>query len=173
MGPGEGEGGDREPQRLGAAEDAEAHPPARAARGAPPVRRDDERGEREADLVGPGQRERRAGARRGGREQRAPRARIGAEQEADDGGAPEADGEAGLDEDVGDLDRVAEASRRWRRRPAASATGVKTAMNGTTKPATASLVACSAMRMPETLAIGAAAKAASATGGVRSAMMPK
>ena len=51
--------------------------------------------------------------------------------------------------------------------------GVKTAMNGTTKPAMASLVACSAICMPETLAIGAAAKAASATGGVRSAMMPK
>jgi hypothetical protein len=42
-----------------------------------------------------------------------------------------------------------------------------------TNPGSAILTACTPIFIPETLAIGAAAKAASATGGVRSAMMPK
>jgi hypothetical protein len=46
-------------------------------------------------------------------------------------------------------------------------------MKGTTKPAVASFVASMEMLKPEARAIGAAAKQASATGGVRSAMMPK
>ncbi len=46
-------------------------------------------------------------------------------------------------------------------------------MNGITKPAIAMWVAFQPMRMGDALAIEAAANAASATGGVRSAMMPK
>ena len=46
-------------------------------------------------------------------------------------------------------------------------------MNGMTKPASAIRIAWTPIFMPDSPAIGAAAKAASATGGVRSAMMPK
>ena len=46
-------------------------------------------------------------------------------------------------------------------------------MNGTTKPAAAILTALTPIFMPDSRAMGAAANAASATGGVRSAMMPK
>ena len=50
--------------------------------------------------------------------------------------------------------------------------GSKTPMNGIRKPASAMRVACQPMASGEALAMGAAASAASATGGVRSAMMP-
>ncbi len=46
-------------------------------------------------------------------------------------------------------------------------------MKGTTKPATAMRIAHMLILRPFSRAIGAAAKQASATGGVRSAMMPK
>ena len=46
-------------------------------------------------------------------------------------------------------------------------------MNGTMKPAMATRIACMLIFRPLSRAIGAAAKQASATGGVRSAMMPK
>ena len=46
-------------------------------------------------------------------------------------------------------------------------------MNGITNPAVATFTASMEMANPFSLAIGAAAKQASATGGVRSARMPK
>src|SRR3990167_737264 len=57
--------------------------------------------------------------------------------------------------------------------PCSISAGSYTAMKGTTKPAMAIRIAHRLIFNPVSLAIGAAAKQASATGGVRSAMMPK
>src|SRR5690606_16532584 len=57
--------------------------------------------------------------------------------------------------------------------PCIISAGLYTAMKGTTKPATAMRMAHRLIFRPLSRAIGAAAKQARATGGVRSAMMPK
>ncbi|MNI60691.1 hypothetical protein D3C73_1159210 [compost metagenome] len=57
--------------------------------------------------------------------------------------------------------------------PCIISAGSYTAMNGTTKPANAMRTAQKLINSPFSLAMGAAAKQANATGGVRSARMPK
>ena len=121
MGPAEGEGGDREAERLGAGETqrlmprpggggATSAPAMSAAASAKP-----------ASSVQGSARTRRTAA--SGGERGAPRAASAPRRKPTTAAPQSADAEAGLEEDVGDLDRVAERWRRWRRRPAASATG--------------------------------------------------